>query len=328
MIPKAFAAALRAWLPIVLSVMALGLAVALADLHAFRGLTSRVQWDRMPVIVLLVGAIVLMFGWRWKTLLIGRLSMTRAIEVAALGLGGNQVLPLRGGDALRVVLSSRGAAAPSIHAAVSAIALEKLFDLIAVAAFGLAAAATVMRKGNGEINIAALATTILAIVVATILTARSSWSTKVIRELSRLVRLSPELYRHLLRPLVHLRQSTTAARSTILLLQTAVIWLVLYVLAYVAIAQLIGISLEPTDVMVLLFAGSIGVAIPAAPSGIGTFHAAIVSAFILLGKPSSEGLVLAVAIHAVFFVGLCSSGLVALVFGSRRFRLSKLGNNT
>lgn len=328
MIPKVIAATLRVWLPIAISVAALGLAVALADLHAFRGLSSRVQWDRLPVMVLLVGAIVVVFGWRWRTLLIGALSITRAIEVAALGLGGNQIFPLRGGDALRVVLSSRGAAAPSIHAAVSAIAIEKLFDLVAVAAFGLAAAATVMRKGHGEINIAGIATAILAIVVVTILAARSTWLTKVIRALSRAIRLSPRLYRHLLRPLVHLRQSTTAARSTVLLLQTAFIWLVLYVLAYVAIAQLIGIKLEPADVMVLLFAGSIGVAIPAAPSGIGTFHAAIVSAFILLGKPGSEGLVLAVAIHAVFFVGLCVSGLIALVFGSRRFRLSVRGVNT
>lgn len=328
MILRASAPALRVWLPLVVSAVALVLAVALADLHAFRGLSSRVSWDRLPVIVLLVGAIVVMFGWRWRTLLIEALTMSRAIEVAALGLGGNQIFPLRGGDALRVLLSARGATAPSIHAAVSAIAIEKLFDLIAVAAFGLAAAATVMRKGHGDINIVAIAVAILGIVVVTLLTARSTWLTNVIRALSKAIRLPPRLYRHLLRPLVHLRQSTTAARSTILLLQTAFIWLVLYVLAYVAIAQLIGIDLAPTDVMVLLFAGSIGVAIPAAPSGIGTFHAAIVSAFILLGKPGSEGLVLAVAIHAVFFVGLCTSGLIALLLGSRRMRLPLGGVNT
>ena len=44
----------------------------------------------------------------------------------------------------------------------------------------------------------------------------------------------------------------------------------------------------------------------------GTFHAAIVSAFAILGRSPAEGLVLAVAIHGIFFVGLCVIGAVAL----------------
>jgi hypothetical protein len=66
------------------------------------------------------------------------------------------------------------------------------------------------------------------------------------------------------------------------------------------------------DAMVLLFAAALGLAIPAAPSGLGTFHAAIVSAFAILGRSPAEGLVLAVAIHGIFFVGLCVIGAVAL----------------
>jgi hypothetical protein len=102
----------------------------------------------------------------------------------------------------------------------------------------------------------------------------------------------------------------------VLLVETAAIWLVLYVFAYLAVAQLVGMSLTVGEVMVLLFAAALGLAIPAAPSGIGTFHAAIVSAFVLLGKPASEGLVLAVAIHGVFFIGFCAIGGVALAIAS------------
>ena len=64
--------------------------------------------------------------------------------------------------------------------------------------------------------------------------------------------------------------------------------------------------------MVLLFAAALGMAIPGAPSGIGTFHAAVVSAFVVLGRPASEGLVLAVAAHGVFFIGYCASAALAL----------------
>lgn len=314
---KVSRAIIRRWVPLAISVLALVVVFSFADLQAFRGLASRVQWDRVPVIVLLMASIVVAFGWRWRTLLIEALTVRRSTVVAAIGLGGNQVLPLRGGDALRVVLSSRGPRAPSLHSGVSAIAVEKLFDLMAVAAFGLASTATVVATSETGINITAVAVLILCIAVAALLTARSSLMITAIRYFSRVIRLSPRLYRHLLRPLLHLRQSTTPGRVAILLAQTAFIWLVLYALAFLAIAQLVGMRLGLADVMVLMFAGALGVAIPAAPSGIGTFHAAIVSAFILLGKPASEGLVLAVAIHGVFFIGLCACGAIALAFASR-----------
>ena len=324
MLSKLSRGVLRRWLPLVISAVALGIVFSFADLQAFRGLASRAQWDRLPVIVLVVIVIVIAFAWRWRTLLIEALTMPRSLVVAALGLGGNQVFPLRGGDALRVVLTARGAGAPSIHSGVSAIAVEKVFDLIAVAAFGLASTATLLTTGDGGINVITVALVILGVAVTALLTARSVLMIRVIRYFSRAIRLSPRLYRHLLRPLLHLRQSTTPGRVAILLMQTAFIWLVLYVFAYLAIAQLVGMNLGVTEVMVLMFAGALGVAIPAAPSGIGTFHAAIVSAFILLGKPASEGLVLAVAIHGVFFVGLCTSGVIALAFTSHGLRLLRM----
>ena len=324
MLPKISIGILRRWLPLTISLVALVAVFSFADLQAFRGLASRAQWDRLPVIVLVISVIVIAFAWRWRTLLIEALTMPRSLVVAALGLGGNQVFPLRGGDALRVVLSARGTGAPSIHSGVSAIAVEKVFDLIAVGAFGLASTATLLSTGEGGINVISVALMILGVAVVTLLAARSVLMIKLVRYFSRATRLPPRLYRHLLRPLLHLRESTTPGRVAVLLMQTAFIWLVLYVLAYLAIAQLVGMNLGITEVMVLMFAGALGVAIPAAPSGIGTFHAAIVSAFILLGKPASEGLVLAVAIHGVFFIALCASGAIALAFTSHGLRLLRI----
>lgn len=322
MLTNSSKAVIRKWLPLSISVFALVAVFSVADLSAFRGLASRARWDRLPVIMLLVAAIVVSFGWRWRTLLIEALTVPRSVIVAALGLGGNQVFPFRGGDALRVVLSARGPGAPSIHSGVSAIAMEKVFDLIAVAAFGLASAATVIATDESGINVVAIASVILGLSLVILLTAGSGLMLKMIRPVARALHLSPRLYRHVVRPLHHLRLSTTPGRVAILLAQTTFIWLVLYVLAYLAIAQLVGMHLDLADAMMLLFAGALGVAIPAAPSGIGTFHAAIVSAFVVLGKPASEGLVLAVAIHGVLFIGLCASGAVALAFAARRPELA------
>lgn len=307
----------RKWAPLAISALAVAVVLSVADLQAFRGLASRMQWNRLPFVVLLVLAIVVAVGWRWRTLMLEALAFKRSLIVAALGLGGNQVLPLRGGDALRVVLSARGPKAPSVHAGVSALALEKVFDLIAVAAFGFASTAAVIAPaGESQLNVIPIAIAILTIATAALLTARSGMMIKVFRYIARATHLPARLYRHLLRPLHHLRDSASLGRIAVLLIETAAIWLVLYVLAYLAIAQLIGLSLGAADAMMLLFAAALGLAIPAAPSGIGTFHAAIVSAFVLLGKPASEGLVLAVAIHGVFFIGFCATGGVALAIAS------------
>ena len=199
---------LRKWMPLAISALALIAVFSLADLQAFRGLASRAQWDRLPLITLVVLGTVVAFGWRWRTLMRETLALQRSVLIAALGLGGNHVLPLRGGDALRVVLSARGPKAPSIHASVSALALEKVFDLIAVAAFGLASTAALISPAAAEnqINVVGIALTILVAATGVLLTARSGLMIQAFRSVARAAKSSPRLYRHLLRPLHHLRE--------------------------------------------------------------------------------------------------------------------------
>ena len=54
----------------------------------------------------------------------------------------------------------------------------------------------------------------------------------------------------------------------------------------------------------MLWASGLGLMIPAAPSGLGVYHATVVSVFYILGRPIAEGLVLATALHLSFFVAL------------------------
>ena len=62
--------------------------------------------------------------------------------------------------------------------------------------------------------------------------ARSGLMIRTFRRLARVTHLPVRLYRHLLRPLNHLRDSASPGRIVALLIETAVIWLMLYVLAY------------------------------------------------------------------------------------------------
>jgi hypothetical protein len=299
--------------------LALVFVFQMADLDAFRNLGPRIQWRDLPVVVGIAFAIIAAFGWRWRTLLRARLPLPRSVLIMALGLAGNQLLPLRAGDGLRVVLSARGERAPSFHAAVSGLAMEKIFDLLAVAAFGLASAA-LFAQGRIDLlgtDIVALAAGIVFLAVAVLFASRSGILQRILRSGAHAFRVSPRLYRHALRPLHHLRESATPRRVAVLIAETALLWMVLYVLAYLFIARMFGIPLALSEAMVLLFAGALGLAIPAAPSGLGTFHAAFVSGFVVIGRPAADGLVLAVAIHGVFFVVFCVAGAIALALATR-----------
>jgi hypothetical protein len=136
---------------------------------------------------------------------------------------------------------------------------------------------------------------------------------------ARLLRIPARIYRHAARPIHHIRHLSNPACIVALLGQTALIWIALYIPVYLVIAAMIELPLSASEATVLLFAGALGLSIPAAPSGLGTFHAAIVSAFALLGRPTSEGLLFAVAAHGVFFVGLCLIGVASLAYTTFKF---------
>ena len=184
---------LRRLAPLLVSAIALFAAFYFSDLGDLRNLASRLRWHQLPMIGLLALAIVCAFGWRWRALLRETLPTSRSILVCAIGIAGNQVLPIRGGDALRLVLSARGPNEPSLHAAVSALALEKLLDLLAIAGFALVSASLLIgaRDGETRINLLVAATTIVVVAVSVLLMARSGLLIRAVRNLARLLRMRP-----------------------------------------------------------------------------------------------------------------------------------------
>jgi uncharacterized protein (TIRG00374 family) len=307
-------------IPLLVSGVALAGLFAMADLRDFTAIASRIQWTELPGVLVIMSLIIAAFGWRWHTLLRARLELKWATLITSIGLAGNQLLPLRGGDALRVVLSARRPGT-SIHAGVSALALEKVFDLVAVAAIGSATVSTLVGGEAADLgNLVIVVAAVVLIAAGLLLVAsRTTAPLRGARYIARRFRFSSRLYRHLLRPIQHLRLISTPRRLVAVLGQTALLWFVLYGLLYVAVGRLCGVPLASSDVMALLFASGLGLAIPAAPSGLGTFHAALVSAFLLLGRTASEGLIFAIAAHAVFFCVFCAAGVLALTVYTRDF---------
>lgn len=305
----------RFWLQLTFSLAAVALLLALVDLDDVRRAAHRFDWHYGPWFAALTGVLIAAFAFRWYVLLGRRVSFGKALYSTTLGLGGNMVLPARGGDVVRVVYTAREPKAGA-HLSVSTLFLEKIIDLLFVATIGLIAISLeATQEGAQAARVAALVTGLTVLIVA----ATSLWLAKhgalipVVRQFFRAARIGPSIYRHAYGPLDQLARAVRARNLLFPLLLTAILWCGLYPLAYALLGEMVGVPLKYVEALILVFAGALGLALPAAPSGLGTFHASILSGFVLLGREASEGLLLAIAIHGAFFIGLLVPAAAAYI---------------
>jgi uncharacterized protein (TIRG00374 family) len=271
------------------------------NLHDLVALWRRpMLWPDLGPFLFMAAAIVPVFAWRWRLLLDGCISPRDALRTAVLGLGGNMFLPARAGDLVRAHYS-RATSGMAYTQVFSRLLAEKLLDVLTIGVLG-ACAAVSLRAGNSR----ALVVTTLGF--SLFAAAGGVLSLKLFAE--RFARVADRLqasegsWRMPTRISALLRdldRTVTWSRLWAPLLLSAAMWSVLYAAAYLLAARLVGVSLAYPELLLILVAGAAGLLIPAAPSGIGTFHGAVVSAFLLLGRPAAEGLLLATAIHLLFF---------------------------
>lgn len=311
-----------AW-PIAISALLCLVLYRSIDLSQLRGFVLRIDWTRLPELVLCLAAIVATTSVRWRLLVGCRLGWRQALSTTAIGLAGNQMLPARGGDLLRAFLTSRRASV-SYHLTLSALLVEKIIDLAAVAIIGLVALGFLVHiHGMNALRSAAIATaaTAAAASLSALALARTSRLPRILRGLARFLRLRPKGYRHVFRFFLHLRRGTDHRALPGPFLLTLFVWIVPCCLFFIVAAECVGVALALPEAQLLVFAAALGLALPAAPSGVGTLHAAIVSGFVLLGRSAAEGLLVAVAVHIVSAAGFLCGGVLAFVFDARALYL-------
>ncbi|HJO40497.1 MAG: lysylphosphatidylglycerol synthase domain-containing protein [Acidimicrobiales bacterium] len=207
-------------------------------------------------------------AFAWKTI-IPRLSFGQSLAAIHLSLGANHVLPLRLGEPLRVVSVVRRARIPIETATASTITLRSA-DIVTVVCLGCLAAPGAFIEVVGYWGFAALA---LALALCTF---GFLW----MRKLQKINPLAMDLPG----PLVFFL--TAFAWFA----EAAVIW---------QCARWSGIELTPSEA---LFVTAVAVAsqiVAIAPSGFGTYEAASVAAYAILGHDPGVALAAALITHAL-----------------------------
>lgn len=291
----------------------------------FWRLEAQLQWHQLWKFAGALLFLMLAFAYRWYLLLDEHASLKYALYSTILGLGSNQILPARGGDLIRAAYVARYSHC-SPHKAISALALEKIIDLFVVAMMGIGIIVFVAASDSDEaVRISMIFTSVAIISASTlaILLARRAMLTTIVKQAFRRIRVGPIVYRHVYRALLEFSKATRAHKLVWPTAATTFMWFALYVYVYLVVASIAGVHIGYAEALVLVFAGALGLAIPAAPSGLGTFHASIVTGFLLLNRPVSEGFFFAVVLHGLFFIAYVVPAALLYVFIVRPTRTSR-----
>lgn len=273
----------------------------------------------------LIGLVI--FSFRWRLLIEKKINLKHAISSSFIGYAANMVLPARGGDLFRVFYCRSETDVQYFHL-LSKLFIEKVIDFIFVILAGVIAFFIIGLNRPEQQSYAVF--TVSGIIVLGIL-----FSLYLIRFQNEFIQIvSTKLFKlvgketfykdHIEVHLADLKDFLQVKKFIYPMIFTIISWC-FYFANYYYVNVMLGGELTYAEIMFLLFCGAMSLALPSAPSGIGVFHASIISGFILIGKDSNYGLLYATALHLISFVNITVTGLIFYLYWTYRRRHGKSG---
>jgi hypothetical protein len=216
------------------------------------------------------------------------------------------ILPARGGELLRILYTSRIAHMP-VAEIVSRVILEKSLDLFFVACIGICGMVAIgsLHRLDSRVMLSGLALPLIVFIAGgLVLKTRPEPLLELLRRTFTLLRRDALFERHVSRLIADFIQAFTPRLLWVPFALSFFIWFAMYAGTYWVAGKFVGIDLTYPEVLIVVCAGALGLMLPAAPSGLGTFHASVVSAFLLIGRSPLEGLLLGTAVHLLYFIAI------------------------
>lgn len=316
----------KLFIGILISLLFVGIILLKFDFRAeFSKIGDKISYIYLIPVILtqLIGLVV--FSFRWRLLLEKKINAKHAISSSFIGYAANMVLPARGGDLFRIYYCRSETDVQYFHL-LSKLFVEKVIDFIFVILAGIIAFFIIGLNNPNQQNYAVF--TISGLIILGILFSLYliRFQNEFILTISRKIFsiLKKELFyeEHIESHLVDLKDFLQIKKFIFPVILTLLSW-ILYFANYYFVNTMLGGDLLPVEVIFLLFCGAMSLAVPSAPSGIGVFHASIISGFLLIGRDSSYGLLYATALHLLSFINITSAGLVFYIYWTYRRRHGK-----
>lgn len=256
-------------------------------------------------------------AWRWQLIFpsSSRPRVWQCLTVLGIGNAANFLLPGRAGDIARCVLLGNEGSLVNSSRVLATLAVEKVLDglaLVAMVLFSIWA----LQPPHWLQNLVRLAILIFgsALVLLILLRYKTPALIGFVRKLFRSAHLSSleEKLGDLLTSFADgLCAVTTAPQMLTLLIITAAIWITEAGTIW-GLAAALSLSVSLKSAVVATAVLGLGLMIPAAPGGLGTYELFGTEAFKLAGIAASSALALTVVIHAWVFVANVAAGICLL----------------
>ncbi len=306
---------LRVWAGLAISVVCLYLAFRNVDLAATaQSLRSANYWLMLPAL-----AAYFLGVWfravRWRCLLqpVKDLPSQRLFPVVVIGYMANNVLPARMGEFVRSYVLGRQEGV-SVSSVLATIAVERIFDGIAMLTFMASVAAFVPLPGELR-DIAVVAAVVFAGLVG-LLTLGAFSSDVGLRWLERLLRLTPPGPRVRTLDLVErfcvgLRALRSARLLGLIYLYSLLAWTA-EALMYYVIGLGFALDLPPQAYLLTVAAANLATLVPSSPGYVGPFDAAAIFVLTLFGAGAAVAASYTLALHAALIVPVVLLGFYYL----------------
>jgi uncharacterized protein (TIRG00374 family) len=291
----------------------------------YRQVDLRQSWKSLgqlngPLMLIPVGVFFVNFplrAWRWRLIFpaSARPALWACVVVLGIGNMANFLLPGRAGDLARCVLLDRTTSLTDSSRTLATLAVEKVLDglaLIGMVLFSVWA----LHPPRWVVDLLRLAILIFgsALVLLVVLRYRARRVIGYVRAGMRSLRLQSleEKFDGLFTSFAEgLAAVSSAGQMMRLLLLTAAIWTTEAILIWgLAAALSLPVSLKSAVVTSAIL--GLGLMIPAAPGGVGTYELFGTEAFKLAGLAASGALALTLVIHAWVFLANVLLGLALL----------------
>jgi glycosyltransferase 2 family protein len=234
-----------------------------------------------------------------------------AYALLAVAYAGNNLLPARAGDALRVVLVTPRARTDA-RTAIGTVVAERVLDVVVLVGLFVVLAYGVL----GGVDVPGAGRLLAAAVLVAGVAALAAGAALVLQRRGHLGRVIA-----FLAPMAEATRRLRGRHGGRLLAWTLLVWALEWV-GWWLTAQAAGVGLGLLDVGYLLGLASIFVLIPSGPGFAGTFDAAIVLGVRALGRSGAQALSYLLALRFVVTVPITLLGLVLLV--ARYGRLGRI----
>jgi len=256
-------------------------------------------------------------AWRWQLIFppSWRPSLGQSLTVLGIGNMANFLLPGRAGDLARCVLIGRAGSVAESSRTLATLAVEKVLDglaLVGMVLFSIWA----LHPPHWILELLRVAIYIFGggLLLLMVLRYRTRPLIDLVRRAFRRVHLSSfeERFDGLMTSFADgLTAISSAGQMLTLLLITAAIWTTEAGSIW-GLAKALGLAVSLKSAIVASAVLGLGLMIPAAPGGLGTYELFGTEAFKLAGIAASGALALTVVIHAWVFVANIAVGLCLL----------------